>query len=43
MIANKQLQAVLKQTHSNIFNNFKDAYVFEFLYFPKQHTEDDLQ
>ncbi len=43
MMGNKQLSPVLKELHPNIFNNFKDSYVFEFLNLPEQHSEDDLQ
>ncbi|MES1221599.1 MAG: PDDEXK nuclease domain-containing protein [Bacteroidota bacterium] len=43
MISNKKLSPALKELHPNIFNNFKDSYVFEFLNLPESHNEDDLQ
>jgi predicted nuclease of restriction endonuclease-like (RecB) superfamily len=43
MIGNKKLSPVLKEIHPNIFNNFKDSYVFEFLNLPESPSEDDLQ
>jgi predicted nuclease of restriction endonuclease-like (RecB) superfamily len=43
MIGNQQLSPTLKEIHPNIFNSFKDSYVFEFLNLPDPHSESDLQ
>ena len=43
MIGNKKLSPTLKEMHPNIFNNFKDSYVFEFLNLPEPHSESELQ
>ncbi|MDQ6610481.1 MAG: PDDEXK nuclease domain-containing protein, partial [Bacteroidota bacterium] len=43
MLGNHQLSPTLKEKHPNIFNNFKDSYVFEFLCLPEPHSENDLQ
>ncbi len=43
MISNQKLSPLLRETHPNIFNSFKDSYVFEFLNLPDPHDESDLQ
>lgn len=43
MIGNSKLSPSLREIHPNIFNNFKDSYVFEFLNLPEPHNESDLQ
>ena len=43
MLSNQKLSAVLRETHPNIENTFKDEYIFEFLNLPKIHIEKDLQ
>lgn len=43
IIGNQQLSPLLKEKHPDIFNNFKDSYVFEFLNLPEPHSESDLQ
>lgn len=43
MIGNQQLSPMLREIHPNIFNSFKDSYVFEFLNLPEPHSESDLQ
>ncbi|MES2777176.1 MAG: PDDEXK nuclease domain-containing protein [Bacteroidota bacterium] len=42
-IGNQKLSPTLKKTHPNIFNSFKDSYIFEFIKLPDTHSEDDLQ
>lgn len=43
MLGNQKLSAVLRETHPDIENAFKDEYIFEFLNLPKTHLEKDLQ
>ncbi len=43
MIGNQQLSPMLREMHPNVFNSFKDSYVFEFLNLPHPHSESDLQ
>jgi predicted nuclease of restriction endonuclease-like (RecB) superfamily len=43
MISNQKLPTALREKHPDIFNNFKDSYVFEFLNLPESHNENELQ
>ena len=43
MLGTKNLPLILKETHPDIANTFKDTYIFEFLNLPEQHSENDLQ
>ncbi len=43
MIGNQKLPPTLREIHPDIFNSFKDSYVFEFLNLPDPHNENDLQ
>ena len=43
MIGNQKLSPMLREMHPNIFNSFKDSYIFEFLNLPDPHSESDLQ
>jgi predicted nuclease of restriction endonuclease-like (RecB) superfamily len=43
MIGNQQLSPLLREMYPNVFNSFKDSYVFEFLNLPDPHSESDLQ
>jgi predicted nuclease of restriction endonuclease-like (RecB) superfamily len=43
MIGNHKLSPVLRETHPNVDDRFKDSYVFEFLNLPETHNETDIQ
>lgn len=43
MIGNTKLSTVLRETHPNATNNFKDSYVLDFLNLTDGHSERDLQ
>lgn len=43
MLGNTKLSPVMRETHPNADNNFKDDYVLEFLGLPDPHSEGDLQ
>ena len=43
MIGNQKLSPMMREMHPNIFNSFKDNYIFEFLNLPDSHSESDLQ
>ncbi|KHJ38340.1 hypothetical protein PBAC_15430 [Pedobacter glucosidilyticus] len=43
MLGNTKLSPVLRELHPNINNNFKDAYILEFLNLKETHNESDLQ
>jgi predicted nuclease of restriction endonuclease-like (RecB) superfamily len=43
MIGNAKLSAVLRETHPDINNTFKDQYIFEFLNITESDSESDLQ
>jgi len=43
MLGNSKLSPVMRETHPNIMNTFKDDYVLEFLGLPESHSEGELQ
>lgn len=43
MLGNQIVSAVRTQNQSNLLNQFKDPYIFEFLDLPAEHSESDLQ
>jgi predicted nuclease of restriction endonuclease-like (RecB) superfamily len=43
MIGNENLPPLIKASHPKILDNFKDAYIFEFLNLSEQYNESDLQ
>ena len=43
MIGNTKLSTVLRESHPNIANTFKDSYIFDFLNLKEPHNESELQ
>lgn len=43
MIGNTKLSTVLRESHPNIANTFKDSYIFDFLNLKEPHYESELQ
>ncbi|WP_299289125.1 PDDEXK nuclease domain-containing protein [uncultured Mucilaginibacter sp.] len=43
MMGNQKLSAVMRESNPDIFNKFKDHYIFEFLNLPETHNERQLQ
>ncbi len=43
MIGNSKLSPMVRETHPDISDSFKDSYVFEFLNLPEPYNENDLQ
>jgi len=43
MLGNAKLSPMMRETHPDAVNSFKDSYVFEFLGLPEKHDEGDLQ
>lgn len=43
MMGNKKLPPMMRESHPDSTNTFKDSYVFEFLNLPEPHSERDVQ